>query len=77
MKTEILEKWLRCQKYSVVLMTSSYLYKEKLFPFISYDGVNTHLGISYILQERYNIGLIYLEQRYFGLAAGLRLNTNN
>ncbi len=52
--------------------TASYLYKEKLFPFITYDGINTHYGVSYILLEKINIGLLYLENERFGLSAGIR-----
>ncbi len=56
--------------------TISYLYKEKLFPFISYDGQNENYGISYILMERINIGLLYLENEYFAMTTGFRFTFN-
>jgi len=54
--------------------TVSYLYKEKIFPFLSYDGLNAHLGFSYILKENFNIGLILIEKRYVGISTGIRFN---
>jgi hypothetical protein len=52
--------------------TLSHLYKEKLFPFISYDGVNFNYGAAYFVLETLHIGLIYAENRYLGLTTGFR-----
>lgn len=52
--------------------TLSYLYKEKLFPFISYDGVNINYGAAYFILETLHIGLMYIENRYLGVTTGFR-----
>ncbi len=54
--------------------TVSYFYKEKLLPFISYDGLNINYGVSWFLFETLNIGLLYVENRYLGLSTGLRIS---
>lgn len=53
--------------------TVSYFYKEKLFPFISFDGKNTNYGISYFIFETFHVGLMYVENRFLGLTTGLRI----
>jgi hypothetical protein len=54
------------------IWTLSYLYREKLFPFLSSDGLNTNYGISYFLTESMNLGVIRVENRFIGLMAGYR-----
>ncbi len=54
--------------------TVSYFYKEKVLPFISYDGLNINYGISLFLSETLNVGVMYVENRYLGLSTGLRIS---
>ncbi len=53
--------------------TVSYFHKEKLLPFISYDGLNVNYGVSWFMSEKLNIGLMYVENRYLGISTGLRI----
>ena len=54
------------------IWTLSYLYREKFFPFISSDGLNTNYGISYFLSEWMNLGVVRVENRYLGMMLGYR-----
>jgi len=54
--------------------TVSYFHKEKVLPFISFDGLNINYGISWFLFETLNVGLMYVENRYLGLSTGLRIS---
>jgi len=56
------------------IWTVSYFHKEKLLPFVSYDGLNTNFGVSWFLSETLNIGLMYVENRYMGISTGLRIS---
>ena len=54
--------------------TISYLIKDVLFPFVSYDGINPHFGATLQLFENFTIGGYYIEKEYLGVSAGLRFN---
>jgi hypothetical protein len=54
--------------------TVSYLIKEVLFPFVSYDGINPHYGATLQLFKNFTIGAYYIEKEYLGFSAGLRFN---
>ena len=57
--------------------TVSYLIKEVLFPFVSYDGINPHFGATLQLFEKFTIGGYYIEKEYFGFSAGVRFNVKD
>ena len=65
-------KYLSGSNKTYLIWTVSYLYREKLFPFISSDGLNTNYGISYFLSETMNLGVLRVENRYLGMMLGYR-----
>lgn len=64
--------YLSGSKKTYLIWTLSFLYRDKLFPFISSDGLNINYGVSYFLSETMNLGVLRVENRYLGMMLGYR-----
>jgi len=48
--------------------------KEKWSPFLSYDGISLHPGLSWIPNDWLSIGAILIESKEPALSVGIRYN---